>query len=159
MSAQDPCPADQQPSDQQASNRHLLGIILNPNPQLETENEHILDLPELCPASRNPAPGSTLSVAYTPGERFLELFSLDAYVLAFTAHPVVRDLELFVQTVAEDCAAVLEQPVTVTAHFRLNMVRQSQRITVRVRPSVPTPSARLATPTQSDPPTPPTAAQ
>ncbi|SMB90284.1 hypothetical protein SAMN00790413_00709 [Deinococcus hopiensis KR-140] len=36
----------------------------------------------------------------------LELFSLDTYTDAFVGHQVMRDMERFVQTVAQDAAVV-----------------------------------------------------
>lgn len=115
----------------------LLKTIANARPGLPTVVEHILHLPELCPASHNPAPGSTLTLRYAAGERLLELFSLDTYIDAFVAHPVVRDMELFVQTVAQDAANAAGVEVTATADVRLNRVRQGQRVTVVAAPELP----------------------
>ncbi len=112
----------------------LLRTIANARPGLHTVVEHVLHLPELCPASKNPAPGSTLTLRYVPGERLLELFSLDSYVDAFVAHPVVRDMELFVQTVAQDASNDAGVEVTASADVRLNRVRQGQRVTVVAGP-------------------------
>jgi 7-cyano-7-deazaguanine reductase len=112
----------------------LLGTIANAKPGLHTVVEHVLYLPELCPASRNPAPGSTLTLRYVAGERLLELFSLDRYIDAFLAHPVVRDIELFVQTAAQDAANAAGVEVTATAEVRLNGLRQGQRVTVMAVP-------------------------
>ncbi|ADV66434.1 hypothetical protein [Deinococcus maricopensis] len=117
-----------------AEPRAHLRTIGNARPHLRTTVEHVLHLPELCPASHNPAPGSTLTVRYAPRAHLLELFSLDAYVRAFHQHPVVRDIEFFVQTVAEDCAATLGLEVTVCGDVKLNMVRQEQRVTVTAGP-------------------------
>ncbi|GAA5534901.1 hypothetical protein [Deinococcus aluminii] len=107
-----------------------LKTIPNARPHLPTVVEHVLHLPELCPASHNPAPGSTLTLRYVAGERLLELFSLDTYIDAFVGHPVVRDMEFFVQTVAQDAANAAGVEVTATADVRLNLVRQGQRVTV-----------------------------
>lgn len=108
----------------------LLGTIANARPGLSTVVEHVLHLPELCPATGNPAPGSTLTLRYAAGERLLELFSLDTYMDAFVGHTVVRDMELFVQTVAQDAANAVGVEVTALADVRLNRVRQGQRVTV-----------------------------
>ena len=112
----------------------LLKTIANARPGLQTVVEHVLHLPELCPASRNPAPGSTLTLRYAAGERLLELFSLDTYIDAFVGHPVVRDMELVVQTVAQDAANAAGVEVTARADVRLNRVRQEQRVTVVAEP-------------------------
>lgn len=108
----------------------LLGTIANARPGLSTVVEHVLHLPELCPATGNPASGSTLTLRYAAGERLLELFSLDTYIDAFVGHTVVRDMELFVQTVAQDAANAVGVEVTALADVRLNRVRQGQRVTV-----------------------------
>ena len=111
-----------------------LNTIANARPDLSTEVEHIVELPELCPATGNPRPGSTLTIRYEAGERLLELFSLDAYIAAFIGHPVVRDMEYFVQTVAQDSADALGHAVEVRADVQFNRVRQGQRLTVRAHP-------------------------
>nr|WP_246580902.1 hypothetical protein [Deinococcus aestuarii] len=103
---------------------------------MPTVVEHVLHLPELCPATGNPASGSTLTLRYTAGERLLELFSLDAYIDAFVAHPVVRDMEMFVQTVAQDGADALGVEVTASADVRFKGLRQEQRVTVVARPEM-----------------------
>ncbi|WP_102127297.1 hypothetical protein [Deinococcus planocerae] len=113
-----------------------LKTIANARPGLPTVVEHVLHLPELCPATHNPAPGSTLTLRYEAGERLLELFSLDAYVDAFVGHPVVRDMEFFVQTVAQDSADALGAEVTASADVRFKALRQEQRVTVLARPEV-----------------------
>ena len=122
---------------------HLLGTIANARPALDMTVEHVLTLPELCPATRNPKPGSTLTLSYAGGERLLELFSLDAYVDAFVGHPVVRDMEFFVQTVAEDAANALGCPVTAAADVTYHRLRQGQRITVRALPTETAEAGRL----------------
>lgn len=111
-----------------------LKTIPNAKPHLHTVVEHVLHLPELCPVSRNPATGSTLTLRYVAGERLLELFSLDSYVDALIGHPVVRDIEFFVQTVAQDAANAAGVEVTATAQVRLNGLRQEQRVMVVAKP-------------------------
>lgn len=124
--------SDQSPSDQ----AHLLKTMANARPDVDTVVEHVLFLPELCPATLNPKPGSTLTLRYQAGELLLELFSLDTYIDAFIGHPVVRDMEFFVQTVALDAASALGGEVTAVADVTFNRLRQGQRITVRATPTV-----------------------
>ena len=111
----------------------LLKTIANARPDVDTVVEHVLFLPELCPATLNPRPGSTLTLRYQAGELLLELFSLDTYMDAFIGHPVVRDMEFFVQTVAEDAARALGQEVRAVAAVEYNRLRQGQRIVVVAR--------------------------
>jgi len=108
----------------------LLKTIANPHPQLTTRQEHCLHVPQLCPASGNPAAGSRLSIRYTSRARFLEVFSLHDYLQAFIAHPTVRDVEQLTQTVARDCAAALGHAVQVQGHFELPGIGQSLTTTV-----------------------------
>ena len=110
-----------------------LKIIDNAAPHLSTEVEHIIDLPILCLRSQNPAHGSTLSIAYTPKERILELFALDEYIKAYIGHTVVRDMEFFVQTIAEECARVLTVPVICVGKIRYNGLSMGQTIKVTAR--------------------------
>ena len=115
--------------------RARLKTIANPHPGLVTAVEHVLHLPELCPATRNPKRGSTLTLRYGAGERFLELFSLDAYMAGFVGHTVVRDMELLVQTVALHAADAAGVAVTVQADLRYRRLRQDQRIAVTAQPA------------------------
>ncbi|BDP40162.1 hypothetical protein DAETH_01310 [Deinococcus aetherius] len=113
-----------------------LKTIANTRPGVHTVVEHVLHLPELCPVTHNPMPGSTLTLRYAAGGRLLELFSLDAYIDAFVGHPVVRDMEFFVQTVAQDTADAIGAEVTASADVRFKGLRQEQRVTVVARPEV-----------------------
>lgn len=109
----------------------VLKTIANPHPQLQSWQEHVLTLPELCPASHNPGPGSTLAIRYHASARFLEVFSLSAYIQAFIGHKTVRDVELLTQVLARDCAAVLHHTVEVEGCFELPAL--GQRVTTRVQ--------------------------
>jgi len=111
----------------------VLKTIVNPHPQLNTQQEHCLQLPQLCPASKNPGTGSTLRIRYVAKQHFLEVFSLSAYIQSFIAHPKVRDVELFTQTIARDCHCVLKgEPVEVQGHFALPGIDQSITTTVSI---------------------------
>ncbi|MDO4246442.1 MAG: hypothetical protein Q4C89_10495 [Deinococcus sp.] len=120
---------------------HLLRAIANARPDMETDVEHVLHLPELCPMTKNPKPGSTLTLRYRAQAQLLELFSLDAYIDGFVGHPVVRDMEFFVQTVAEDAAHLLGHEVEAVADVQFNRLRQGQRIRAVGRPA-PLPPAQ-----------------
>ena len=108
-----------------------LKTIANERPDLHTQIEHIIDLPILCLRSQNPAAGSTLRIAYTPTERILELFALDAYIKAYIGHTIVRDMEYFVQTIADECAGVLQVPVECVGQIRYNGLSMGQTIRVQ----------------------------
>ena len=108
-----------------------LKTIANARSDLHTQIEHIIDLPILCLRSQNPAAGSTLRIAYTPTERILELFALDAYIKAYIGHTIVRDMEYFVQTIADECAGVLQVPVECVGQIRYNGLSMGQTIRVQ----------------------------
>jgi len=111
----------------------VLNTIANPNPHLNTQQTHCLQLPQLCPASKNPGNGSTLRISYVGKQRFLEVFSLSTYIQSFIAHPKVRDVELFTQTIARDCHQALGgEAVQVQGHFELPGIGQSVTTTVSV---------------------------
>jgi len=111
----------------------VLKTIANPNPHLTTQQTHCLQLPQLCPASKNPGAGSTLRISYSSKQQFLEVFSLSAYIQSFIAHPKVRDVELFTQTIARDCQQALDgEAVQVQGHFELPAIGQSVTTTVSV---------------------------
>lgn len=83
--------------------------------------EHIVDVPPLCPRTGNPIEGSTITIAYGPGESLLEVYSLRDYIAGFVGSEEVRDLERLVCVVARDCAGVLDTSVAVQGNFRLNI--------------------------------------
>jgi len=103
----------------------FLHAINNSCPSMETMQEHIVELPVLCPYSKNPAPGSNLIISYKANACFLEVFSLFDYVRSFISHPIVRDVELLTQTIARDCAMLLEVDSTVTGRYILNGLNQT----------------------------------
>jgi len=109
----------------------VLKTIANPAPHLQTQQEHYLQLPVLCPASKNPGTGSWLRIRYSAHTYFLEVFSLSAYIQSFIAHPMVRDVEAFTQTLARDMHQLLGQgPLQVEGHFELPALQQSVTTTV-----------------------------
>ncbi len=109
----------------------VLKAIGNPFPQFATQQEHCIDLPELCPASHNPGAGSYLRIRYDSKDRFLEVFSLRDYVQAFIAHPLVRDVEHLSQAIARDCQCLLGHAVEVEGYFVLAALGQTVRTCVR----------------------------
>ena len=109
-----------------------LKTIANARPHLKTQIEHIVTLPILCPVSNNPALGSTLAIAYTAGERILEIFALEAYIQAYHGHTIVRDMEFFVQVVGEECAKALQHGLISSADIIFNGLAQRQRISVQI---------------------------
>lgn len=108
----------------------VIETIGNPFPSLDSYSEHIVDLPILCYKSQNPLSGSTLSIGYTAKASFLELFALERYIHAFAGHTEVRDMEHFVQVIAQECQQALQVPVSIEANIRYNGLAMGQRIKV-----------------------------
>lgn len=88
--------------------------------------QHEVDIPPCCPVSRNPRPGSTLTIVYRATEQVLEVASLYAYIHQFVGglrdgHEqfVVRDMEGMLLRVANDCAQALCVPVRVYARWNV----------------------------------------
>jgi hypothetical protein len=109
-----------------------LKTIQNGCPQVSMHLEHRIFLPILCNRSQNPAAGSTLNIAYTAGDRILELFALEDYIKAYNGHTVVRDMEYFLQVVALDCAKVLGHGVQLCADIHYEGLNQRQTIRVTI---------------------------
>lgn len=96
---------------------------------------HEVTIPVCCPVSRNPRPGSTLTVIYRAKEQVLEVASLYAYLHQFVGglrdrdgELEVRDMEGMLQCVAHDCAQVLHVPVRL--HAQLQIVPRQQVLAI-----------------------------
>jgi 7-cyano-7-deazaguanine reductase len=99
----------------------ILKTIDNPTISRLTKQTHEVNVPALCPRTANPISGSTFTIIYIPGEKLLELYSINEYITSFIGSNEVRDLELFTQIVARDCRALLEVEVNVIGKFVLNI--------------------------------------
>lgn len=113
-------------------NGKTLKTITNPHPEIWMKQQHIILLPELCPASKNPATGSTLTIKYTAEKTLLELFALEDYIKGFIGHQIVRDLEYFVQVIGMDCAEILGHSVVIKANIKLAGLAQEQKIKAKI---------------------------
>lgn len=99
----------------------VLKTIKNPNIATLIKQIHEVQIPPLCPKTQNPIAGSTLTIAYTPNEDLLEVYSLNEYIASFIGSQEVRDLELFTQVVARDCHEALGVKVNITGKFIMNI--------------------------------------
>lgn len=98
---------------------------------------HIIELPPCCPVSKNPRPGSTLTICYRPVGSVLEVGSLYAYIHQYkgglrdeTGTLVVRDMEGMISLIAAHCAQALRVPVSVCAQL---VIAPKQAMYVLVR--------------------------
>ena len=86
-----------------------------------TKMVHVVDLPMLCPHTKNPCPGSTITIEYKPEGKAIEVYSLQEYINSFIEHQEVRDIEVFTFEVAQHVADTLGVLVTVKSEFILNI--------------------------------------
>lgn len=103
----------------------MIGAQPNEHPELKTISEHRFDLPQMCPVSHNPMPGSVLTIRYTPAEWFLEVLSLGDYIKSFVGGKqagriFIRDMEQTIQRIALDCAAAIGASVEVVADLKIH---------------------------------------
>ena len=99
--------------------------------------QHAVEVPPCCPVSRNPRPGSTLTICYRAQEQVLEVASLYAYIHQFvgglrdaSGQIVVRDMEGMLLRVAQDCAQAIGVPVRVYANL---WIAPKQRVSTIAR--------------------------
>jgi NADPH-dependent 7-cyano-7-deazaguanine reductase QueF len=98
-------------------------LMTQPNTQraISTWEWHILPFSGMCPFSGNPQAGSQLVILYRPERTFLEVYALNAYIEDYKGgRDGVRDMEGMIQQTAQDCANVLDTPVSVGAFIRLH---------------------------------------
>lgn len=98
---------------------------------------HIVPLPQMCPVSGNPQPGSYIAVRYVDTGLFLEVYDLERYLRQFVGGwlrdgVMIRDMEQTIDTIARDCARSVGVPVTIRARLILDCGRMGR--TVRVEP-------------------------
>lgn len=101
---------------------------------------HILALPSCCPVSKNPRPGSTITISYEPANFVLEVGSLFTYIHQFVGglrddagELVVRDMEGMIARIAMDCSQVLGVCVEVVANLTI-LPKQEMRVCVVIDP-------------------------
>lgn len=102
--------------------------------------QHIIDIPPCCPVSKNPRPGSNITISYRAKELVLDITPLYAYIRTFIGglrndedQLLVRDMEGMLIKIAHDCAQVIEVPVRVTANL-IVLPKQGMRLVARGYP-------------------------
>lgn len=91
---------------------------------------HIVALPIMCPVSKNPQPGSTLLLQYTPQQGLvLDVDDLADEILQYVhGHPSgVRDMETTIQRLCEFAASAVKVPVTALADLLIYTSPGSQQ--------------------------------
>lgn len=96
---------------------------------------HILEVPRCCPVSKNPLPGSTITISYIPKGIVLEVASLKGYIHRFVGglrdadnNVTVRSMEDLVVRVAKDASRILGVKVIVYAKL---LIAPEQKMQIR----------------------------
>ena len=100
----------------------LIELKTQPNEKRcgETVERHVLDLPPCCPMTKNPQPGSKISIRYRPSKLLLEVQNLSDYIKSYIGGRLdVRSMEGMVQNIAQDAANAIGVKVTVKTKLRL----------------------------------------
>ena len=110
-----------------------LQTMPNERRQVEMRLKHTVPLPSCCPVSKNPGPGSTLTVSYHAKTSVLEVYSLQRFIGRYVGGSPegTRTMEAMIQEIAAACAAAVGVPVKVTARVRL----QTGRLRIRCHAS------------------------
>lgn len=87
---------------------------------------HVLALPECCPFSKNPLPGSEVRISYDPLDFVLEVQSLRDYIDSYRGglrdaegQIFIRSMEGMIQNIAQDAANAVQAHVKVKAKLRI----------------------------------------
>lgn len=113
----------------------MLETIPNNYPKLTTQVSLTYPFAQLCPASGEPQPSSTITITYEAGDYLLETKALRRYLASFAGDNThrVRDLEEVAQVIAQECANALVVRVDVRAHYELSI--GSMEVAVTAMPS------------------------
>lgn len=98
--------------------------------------ENRLELPRCCPVSKNPQPGSALTLRYRAKGCVLEVYSLKQYIQSFVGGHAdgTRNMEAMIQNIAQTCADALGVPVRACADLQL-LPYQQMRLVCTAKPS------------------------
>lgn len=120
---------------------HASGFRLMPRAHdaVGIRQHHSVELPEMCPVSHNPRPGSILTLSYTPDRWVLEVYGLRVVAHRFVGgfdgnehYPAERNMEGAIQLIAQMAADAVVVPVRARADLVLDAGRM--RLTVIARP-------------------------
>ncbi len=108
--------------------------------KIPTFISHQLDLPQCCPISGNPYPGSTIVVSYFPYDTVVPVEDLASWIAEYVdGHKtrMVRNMEEMIQDLAVRCAEETNVTVRVSADLRIKPPyggdMQRMRVTARAR--------------------------
>lgn len=105
----------------------------------DTHVSHSVSLPECCPISCNPRPGSELVIHYRPNGLVLPVEDLSSWIEEYVGgHPDgVREMETIIQDLAERVSKSIEASVTAVANLRISPpfggAEQGMRVVVKAK--------------------------
>lgn len=91
---------------------------------------HFFPLPQMCPVSGNPQPGSELKIRYTPKDKVLEVYSLKTCIDSFIGGHSngIRNMEETLQQIASWAA----EAVGVTVHVEAELILDAGRMHIEI---------------------------
>jgi hypothetical protein len=104
-------------------------------PEVALWVENTLEIPRCCPVSRNPQPGSRLTIRYRSRGCVLEVYALKEYISGYVGghSDGTRNMEAMIQKIAQECANALRSSVRVCADLIL-LPYQTMRLVCRAKP-------------------------
>lgn len=102
----------------------------------EMIERHEFLLPQCCPVTKNPQPGSYIRIRYRPWWEILEVQSLHDYIKEYIGGRLdVRSMEGMIQNIAQDCANAAAVSVRVKAKLILQPP-QTMKLICTAYPSI-----------------------
>lgn len=99
----------------------MIKTQVNENRCKHTTIIHVLTLPQCCPVSNNPQPGSTITICYSPKKFILEVYSLKKYIDSYKGGKgVIRSMEGMIQNITKDCAEAICATVEIESRLIIN---------------------------------------
>jgi len=103
------------------------------NPTVAAFVSHSVPIPECCPVSNNPKPGSTIRVSYLPSSIVVPVEALEEKVRGYVGgFESIRGMEEMIQDIARWCSSETGVPVRAVADHIIQPPYGGNRQTMRV---------------------------
>lgn len=103
------------------------------NPSVPSFVSHTVPIPECCPVSKNPRPGSTICVSYLPRDIVVPVEALEERVRGYVGgFESIRGMEEMIQDIARWCATETGVRVRVVADLVIQPPYGGEQQTMRV---------------------------
>lgn len=108
------------------------------NPSVPLFVSHTVPIPECCPVSKNPRPGSTIRVSYLPLDIVVPVEALEERVRGYVGgFESIRGMEEMIQDTARWCAIETGVRVRVVADLAIQPPYGGEQQTMRVSARAP----------------------